>query len=69
MLTFHHESADLHQLLKTKYVEKLFFLRETIYKFQASCFNELSFFPRAEVLCLVKCDEGRFSSSVFNNNN
>ena len=24
-----------------------------------------SFFPRAGLLCLVKCDEGRFSGSVF----
>ena len=38
---------------------------EMVYKFQASCFDELSFCPRAGVLCLVKCDEGRFSSCVF----
>ena len=58
-----------------KYFEKLLLfgylvfsrtLCVTVYKFQASCFDELSFFfPRAGVLCLVKCDEGRFSSSVF----
>ena len=57
-----------------KYVEKLLLfaclvfsrtLCQTVYKFQASSFDELSFFPRAEVLGLVKCDEGRFSSSVF----
>ena len=39
--------------------------RPTVYKFQASAFDELSFFPRAGLLCIVKCDEGRFSSSVF----
>ena len=33
---------------------------ETVYKFQTSCFDELIFFPRAGVLCWVKCDEGRF---------
>ena len=57
-----------------KYVEKLLLfaclvfsrtLCQTVYKFQASSFDELSFFPRAGLLCLVKCDEGRFSSSVF----
>ena len=57
-----------------KYVEKLLLfaclifsrtLCQTVYKFQASFFDELSFFPRAGLLCLVKCDEGRFSSSVF----
>ena len=57
-----------------KYVEKLLLLAclvfsrtlcETVYKFQASCFDELSCFLRAGVLCLVKCDEGRFLSSVF----
>ena len=57
-----------------KWVEKLvlfaclvFFrtLCETVYKFQASCFDELSFCPRAGVPCLVKCDESRFPSSVF----
>ena len=40
-------------------------LCQTVYKFQASSFDELRFFPRAGMLCLVKCDEGRFSSSVF----
>ena len=61
MSSFQHESADLHQL----YVEKLQLfaclvfsrtLCETVYKFQASCFDELSFFPRAEgrFLCSVK---------------
>ena len=48
-----------------KYVERLLLLAclvfsrtlcETVYKFQASCFDELSFFPRAE---------GRFLCSVF----
>ena len=57
-----------------KYVEKLLLfaclvfsrtLCQTVYKFQASSFDELSFFPRAGLLCLVKCDEGRFSGSVF----
>ena len=57
-----------------KFVEKLLLfaclvfsrtLRQTVYKFQASSFDELSFFPRAGLLCLVKCDEGRFSGSVF----
>ena len=57
-----------------KYVEKLLLfaclvfsrtLCQTVYKFQASSFDELSFFPRAGLLCLVKYDEGRFSSSVF----
>ena len=33
-------------------------LCQTVYKFQASFFDELSFFPRAWLLCLVKCDEG-----------
>ena len=49
-----------------KYVEKLllfahlvFFrtLHQTVNKFQVSSFEELSFFPRAGVLCLVKCDK------------
>ena len=40
-------------------------LCQTVYKFQASSFDELSFFPRAGLLCLVKCDEGRFSGSVL----
>ena len=40
-------------------------LCQTVYKFQASSFHEPSFFSRAGVLYLVKCDEGRFSSSVF----
>ena len=40
-------------------------LCQTVYKFQASSFEELSFFPRAGLLCLVKCDEGRFSGIVF----
>ena len=57
-----------------KYVEKLLLfawlvfsrtLCQTVYKFQASSFDELSFFPRAGLLCSVKCDEGRFSGSVF----
>ena len=75
MFTFQHESADLHQLTEIiKYVEKLLLLArlvfsrtlcQTVYKFQASSFEELSFFPRAGLLCLVKCDEGRFSGSVF----
>ena len=51
-----------------KYVEKLLLfaclvisrtLCQTVFKFQASSFDELSFFPRAGLLCLVKCDEGR----------
>ena len=61
-----------------KYVEKLLLFaclvflepyvkRYTISKFltKFEVIDELSFFPRAGVLCLVKCDEGRFSSSVF----
>ena len=57
-----------------KYVEKLLLfaclvfsrtLCETVYKFQASRFDELSFFPRAGLLFLVKCEEGRFSTCVF----
>ena len=57
-----------------KYVEKLLLftclvfsrtLCQTVYKFQASSFDELSFFPRAGLLCLVKCDEGRLSGIVF----
>ena len=57
-----------------KYVEKLLLfaclvfsrtLCQTVHKFQASSFDELSFFPRAGLLWLVKCDEGRFSGSVF----
>ena len=36
-------------------------LRQTVNKFQVSSFEELSFFPRAGVLCLVKCDK----SSIF----
>ena len=31
-----------------------------VYKFQESSFDELSFFARAVLLCLVKCDKGRF---------
>ena len=57
-----------------KYVEKLLLfaclvisrtLCQTVYKFQPSSFDELSFSPLAGLLCLVRCDEGRFSSSVF----
>ena len=36
-----------------------------VYKFQVSSLDELSFFPRVWSAVLVKCDEGRFSSSVF----
>ena len=58
-----------------KYVEKLLLfaclvfsrtLCRTVYKFQASSFDELSFFPTSwTAVFLVKCDEGRFSGSVF----
>ena len=76
MFTFEHKSADLHHSVTEiiKYVERLLLfaclvfsitLCETLVKLQASCFDELSFFPRAGVLCLVKCDEGRFLSSVL----
>ena len=76
MFTFEHKSADLHHSVTEiiKFVERLLLfaclvfsitLCETLFKFQAGCFDELNFFPRAGVLCLVKCDEGRFSSSVF----
>ena len=67
-------SISQHVTEVIKYVEGLLLfaslvfsitLCETLLKFQASCFDELSFFPRAGVMRLVKCDEGRFSSSVF----
>ena len=57
-----------------KFVEKLLLfarlvfsrtLCQTVYKFQARSFDELSFFPRAGLLCLVKCDEGRFLCLVL----
>ena len=76
MFAFEHKSTDLHHSVTEiiNYVERLLLfaclvssitLCETLFKFQGSCFDELSFFPGAGVLCLVKCDEGRFSSSVF----
>ena len=76
MFAFEYKSADLHHSVTEiiKYVERLLLfaclvfsitLCETLLKFQASCFDELSFFPGPGVLCLVKSDEGRFSSSVF----
>ena len=47
-----------------KYVEKLLaFACTTV--LPSEFFWQTKFFPRAEVLCLVKCDKGRFSSSVF----
>ena len=66
MFTFEHKSADLHHSVTEiiKYVERLLpfaclvfsiTLCETLFKFQASCFDELRFFSR--VLCLVKCDD------------
>ena len=38
---------------------------KTMVKQYTSSFDELSFFPRAGVLCLVKCDQGQFSSSLY----
>ena len=57
MFTLEHKSADLHHLVSEiiKYVERLLLfaclvfsitLCETLFKFQASCFDELSFFPK-----------------------
>ena len=51
MFTFQHESADLHQLL----FACLLFSRtlcQTVYKFQASSFDKLNFFPTSwTVVC------------------
>ena len=58
MFTFEHKSADLHHSVTEiiKYVERLqlfaflvfsITLCETLFKFQASCFDELSFFPKS----------------------
>ena len=72
MFIFQHESAGFTEIIQ--YVEKLQLfacivfsrtLCQTVYKFQASSFDEISLFPRARLPCLVKCDEGRFSSCVF----
>ena len=76
MSTFEHKSADLHHSVTEimKYVERLLLfaclvfsitLCETLFKFQASCFDKLSFSPKSWSAVLVICDEGRFSSSVF----
>ena len=58
MFTVEHKSADLHHSVTEiiKYVERLLLfarlvfsitLCETLFKFQASCFDELSFFPKS----------------------
>ena len=58
MFTFEHKSADLHHSVTEiiKYVERLLqfaclvfsiTLCETLVKLQASCFDELSFFPKS----------------------
>ena len=58
MSTFEHKSADLHHSVTEimKYVERLLLfaclvfsitLCETLFKFQASCFDEQSFFPKS----------------------
>ena len=68
MFTFQHKSADRFASVTEiiKYVEKLLpfaclafskTLCQMVYKFRATSFDELSFFPRAGLLCLVKCDE------------
>ena len=58
MFTFEHKSADLHHSVTEiiKYMERILrfgclvfsiTLCETLFKFQASCFDKLSFFPKS----------------------
>ena len=58
-----------HKICRKATTFRLFSISRTlcqiVYKFQASSFDELRSFLRAGMLCLDKCDEGRFSSSVF----